>query len=110
MRFIILAPILCLLAIVAAYPIQQVRSLEVYPSPLTFLQTKEPADVTQKIYRRGNVFSSGDIVTTNYGSGETDDTPGSQQAKVSATKQMQQDIFWHKPADAHVVNNSVSVT
>ena len=97
MRFIILAPILCLLAVVAAYPIQQIRSREVYP--LTSLQAKEPAagltprEVTQKIYRRGNShsdhYSHSDLmVAWNYQPGSTESSPGSDKAKELAKRRM----------------------
>ena len=116
MHFIILAPILCLLAIVAAYPIQQVRSLEVYPR--TFLQTKEPAggltqhEVTQKIYRRGNFFSRPTLtlptVIWAYGTGATASTAESNIAQEKATKAMEK-LICDLPADTEEVRN-ISIT
>ena len=119
MRFIILAPILCLLAIVTAYPIHQARSLEVHP--LTFLQTKEPTggltprEVTQKIYSRGNSgsrtnrFAEAFDWRWNYTPRTTESDPGSQEAKDAAMKKMWntvQPLRW----ETTVINDIISIT
>ena len=119
MRFIILAPILCLLAIVAAYPIQQVRSLDVYPR--TFLQTKEPAggltqrEVTQKIYRRSRSrwFSPPTPpplpqVTFNYGVNATETTPGLDEAKKRAMRKMEWRLLIPPYGTTRVMSRSIT--
>ena len=110
MRFIILAPILCLLAIVAAYPIQQVRSV----GPLTFLRAKEPAgdliprNVMRKIYERLKPSPSLPV-NWHYYPSVTIGTPGLHQAKVAATRQMM-DFIRGAPGRPEVDWTSVSIS
>ena len=114
MRFIILAPILCLLAIVAAYPIQRVGAVE----PLTFLQTKEPAGgltprAVMPTIKRFVKWNSSYSLTVNWRHepSVTKDTPGFNRAKKAATTKMM-DYIRHIITTRHAVldKDSISIT